>query len=231
MSLFDVTPNPRIEGGAVKCDVVIPGGYIPPTVRPCDLPPDHELFDPFDWGDDIKRAVAKEGGEVRGIPTVDSDVMDVWLNAKELSPKEVEKQYKFVKDSNQYKRVIKALGALFPGGYFERVEFFKAAGQGMFIKSDLFGFADVAGVDAHGRSVFAQITTKSQVGAHLRKWTTPNNRGECVEPRLREFLRRGCPVVIFGYYKESPSPLWRFEVTPVTESTLDAVHARKRPRR
>lgn len=138
------------------------------------------------------------------------------------------KEPKLKKDAEQYKRSIKDLQKRWPGWYIKSEHYAPIYGGGT-VKRDFGGFADVCGVH-EGRFVAAQITTLSQVRAHIVKYTDPTKKSGglgdvSIETNLRAFLANGGLFLILAYHK--PGRLWEVEVTIVTAELLDECKVRK----
>jgi len=183
---------------------------------PTQLPED---FDPFDWGD--KPRASEQPKVEPGLPNS--------AGYEAFASDQGKPEYQFVKDAAQFQRSIKALQSLHPG-FYGKAERWKPGGEGQFVKTDLYGFADIAGIrSADGRHVCAQVTSKQQVGAHIRKYLGDSKcDGNLVSYNLREFIKCGGIFVVLGYYKEPGKNAWQFTVTTVTTELLDNYIARKR---
>lgn len=160
----------------------------------------------------------------------DPDFYDKWAR--------LEQKPKPFKKTEHFPRAIKIVGALYPGKYW-RVEHAAVLGTWggnlpRIVSQDMLGFADILGVTPpHGTAVAVQVTTKTQVHAHLRKYTNPNEtHGQAktpIEIHLREFLEMGCKFYVLGFHQSGgKGSKWDAEVVEVTADVLDVYKSRKR---
>lgn len=165
----------------------------------------------------------------------DVKALEEWAKAE---PAQTAKKFNY---RDHYKRAIKALNELHPGLYekmdyelFIPTSFRNGRPDPLSMKrltKDWLGFADVGGTSKpNGRMVCANITTKGQIAAHLRKYTDPketHGSGKVpIETYLRQYLECGGLFYVLGYHKVGR--FWKAEVTEVTLHLLDEYAGRKR---
>lgn len=177
-----------------------------------------EESDPFDWGDS---GPIRRGNDDSALPS--SDGLDAFREDQGKP------EYEFVKNSAQFKRSVTALQKLHPG-FYGKGERWKPGGQGQWVKVDLYGFADVSGIRSEdGRHVCAQVTSKPQVGDHIRKYLGDAKcDGNLVSYNLKQFLECRGIFIVLGYYKEPGCSAWLYTVTTVTIELLHQFESRKR---
>ena len=214
----------------------------PGAVVPAELPRDHPDFDPFDWGDS-KPAIELRSPDVRFV-TADK-LLDAHAEfSRPLTDKEqAALKQPFGKSSSPHATAIKHLNQLYPGYLWTRTEYYTTMGYQM-IKRDFLGVADVVGIRETAAKdqppfVLAQLTTRTQIQAHVRKYTSEASSTDEIPTlrKLRAVLGTGSEVVILGYFREmvatadgkglKVSP-WLYVPLRVTEEVLQGSLDRKR---
>ena len=118
-------------------------------------------------------------------------------------------------------------------GYFAwTVETLKATYSGSLYKEDCLGLFDVLAIK-EGELLGVQVTSKTQVAAHLRKYADSEKKvqGQPIIRNLEEFLQHGGKAEIWGFYQpDGPGGRWAHDVVPVTMEVIEAVIARRRSR-
>lgn len=119
----------------------------------------------------------------------------------------------------------------FPGCFIGKLEGYRYAG-GNYVKSDFCGFGDFLIQAKWGVQYIVQVTTESDVDAHLVKYTSasktfgPNKTP--IGKLLREFLQAGGRFYIVGMYKGKKE--WKANWHFITEKEMDECAGRSRGR-
>lgn len=182
-------------------------------------------YNPFDRIPEADRTKPRTEGD-QGDP----DFYDKWAKL-EQKPKPFD-------STKHYPKAISILKGLHPGKYWKAdYKELLYKGSGSFpavINKDMLGFADVLGITPpRGTAIAGQITTKTQVHAHLRKYTDPSKThgsGKIpIETHLREFLSLGGRFYVIGFHQGGgKGSKWDAEVVEVTADVLNVYKSRKR---
>lgn len=128
-------------------------------------------------------------------------------------------------------RAMKLLESMHPGCMLYVCEKRVTTYSGAIVKVDQWGFGDICGITAKGAWVMANVTTKANMGAHMREYTNPANvhgaGGLRVVDLLERYLALRGTFYIIGYSQPN-GRLWVPEVWNVDQALIDEYRARKR---